>query len=84
VKSLYMTGLCSAKMSDDNGAVTAYEAALAIDPNHVPSLINLAYKMKEASRYREANELFERALRLRPDRDDIRRELVPMAASTAN
>lgn len=58
---------------DAEGARSAYESALNRDPEHLPSLLNLAANLAEAGRTDEAKACCERALSLTPTPSERRK-----------
>jgi tetratricopeptide (TPR) repeat protein len=65
----YLHGKCLAggEPSDWAGAMEAYRAELAVDPNHFEANLLLGDTLREGGRHEEALPFLERALRLRPD-----------------
>ena len=51
-------------LEDRERARAAYEAALRLDANHVPSLLNLAAVLYEGGQKEKARDLWRRALNL--------------------
>ncbi|CAN5868065.1 hypothetical protein BH24GEM1_BH24GEM1_22610 [soil metagenome] len=62
----YMYGLSSWKAGDPEQAISAFDEALRLDPQHRKSLLNSARVLLETSRPREALERIERALGIEP------------------
>ncbi len=65
----YLSGKClaSSEPSDWAGAMDAYRAELAVDPNHFEANLLLGDTLREGGRHDEALPFLERARRLRPD-----------------
>ncbi len=65
----FLDGQClmDEKRGDWPGAIAAFRAELAIDPNHFESNLYLGDLLREGARHDEALPYLERALRLRPD-----------------
>lgn len=65
----FLNGQClmDEKHSDWPGAIAAFRAELAIDPNHFESNLFLGDLLREGARHEEALPFLERAHRLRPD-----------------
>jgi len=65
----FLHGKCLAggEPSDWAGAMDAYRAELAVDPNHFEANLLLGDTLREGGRHEEALPFLERALRLRPD-----------------
>jgi tetratricopeptide (TPR) repeat protein len=65
----FLNGQClmDEKHSDWPGAMEAFRAELAIDPNHFESNLYLGDLLREGARHEEALPYLERARRLRPD-----------------
>jgi superkiller protein 3 len=61
-----MHGLSSWKAGDPEQAISAFDEALRLDPQHRKSLLNSARVLLETSRPREALERIERALSIEP------------------
>ena len=66
----YMYGLSSWKAGDPEQAISAFDEALRLDPQHRKSLLNSARVLLETSRPREALERIERALGIEPLSDE--------------
>jgi predicted Zn-dependent protease len=62
----YMHGLSSWKAGDTETALTAFDEALRLDPQHRKSLLNSARVLLETSRPRQALERIERAMSIEP------------------
>jgi len=62
----YMQGLSSWKAGDPEQALTSFDEALRIDPQHRKSLLNSARVLLDTGRPREALERVERAMALEP------------------
>ena len=62
----YMFGLSSWKAGDPEQAITSFDEALRIDPQHRKSLLNSARALLDTGRPREALERVERAMKLEP------------------
>ena len=62
----YMHGLSAWKAGDPEQALTSFDEALRIDPQHRKSLLNSARVLLDTGRPREAVERVERALSLEP------------------
>ena len=62
----YMHGLSSWKAGDPEQALTGFDEALRIDPQHRKSLLNSARVLLDTGRPREALERVERAMSLEP------------------
>ena len=60
----YMLGLSAWKSGDRKAAEKAFDAALALDPSHLKSLLNSSRVLLEADRATEALERIERALEI--------------------
>ena len=60
----YMLGLSAWKSGDLKAAEKAFDAALALDPSHVKSLLNSSRVLLDADRATEALERIERALEI--------------------
>lgn len=71
----YMVGLSSWKNGDLEKAETAFEQALAVDPDHVKSLVNLGRVLIEQKRNEEAIERLTQAASLEPESTEIQRLL---------
>lgn len=67
VEELYVAGLRSDKDTNPSGARAWYEKAVAKDPSHAPSLVNLAILDIESGLYEAAVGRLESALKRRPD-----------------
>jgi tetratricopeptide (TPR) repeat protein len=65
----FLNGQClmDAKRSDWPGAIDAFKAELAVDPNHFDANLYLGDLLREGGRHDEALPYLERARRLRPD-----------------
>jgi tetratricopeptide (TPR) repeat protein len=65
----FLDGQClmDEKRGDWPGAMEAFRAELAIDPNHFEANLYLGDLLREGARHEEALPYLERALRLRPD-----------------
>jgi superkiller protein 3 len=62
----YMYGLSSWKAGDPEQAISGFDEALRLDPQHRKSLLNSARVLLETSRPREALERIERAMSIEP------------------
>jgi tetratricopeptide (TPR) repeat protein len=62
----YMLGLSSWKAGDPEQALTSFDEALRIDPQHRKSLLNSARVLLDTGRPREALERVERAMAIEP------------------
>jgi tetratricopeptide (TPR) repeat protein len=62
----YMYGLSSWKSGDPEQAMTSFDDALRLDPQHRKSLLNSARVLLDAGRPREALERVERAMTIEP------------------
>ena len=62
----YMHGLSAWKAGDPEQAMTSFDEALRIDPQHRKSLLNSARVLLDTGRPREAQERIERAMGLEP------------------
>lgn len=64
----FLNGQClmDEKRSDWEGAIAAFRAELAIDPNHFESNLYLGDLLRQGARHEESLSYLERALRLRP------------------
>lgn len=62
----YMLGLSAWKAGDTATATAAFEQAIALDPNHVKSYLNLGRVLLEANRTEEALSAIEAALAIDP------------------
>ena len=71
----YMLGLSAWKSGDLAKAEQALEQALAIDPDHVKSLVNLSRVFIEQKKHDEAIDRLTRAAELEPDSMQVRRLL---------
>jgi tetratricopeptide (TPR) repeat protein len=50
-----------------NGAITEYQAAIRLDPEHFQAMNNIASVYVEARKYSEAEKVLKEAVRLKPD-----------------
>ncbi len=71
----YMLGLSSWKANDLTGAEKAFKDALAIDPKHVKSLVNLSRVLIEGKKYDAAVDMLTKAGDLDPKSSDVHRLL---------
>jgi tetratricopeptide (TPR) repeat protein len=71
----YMLGLSAWKANDLSGAERAFNAALAIDSNHVKSLVNLSRVLIEQKRYDDAIGTLTKAGDIDPKSSDVQRLL---------
>ena len=71
----YMLGLSSWKANDLIGAEKAFKDALAIDPKHVKSLVNLSRVLIEGKKYDDAVDMLTKAGDLDPKSSDVQRLL---------
>lgn len=71
----YMLGLSSWKANDLVGAEKAFKDALAIDPKHVKSLVNLSRVLIEGKKYEDAIDMLTKAGDLDPKSSDVQRLL---------
>jgi tetratricopeptide (TPR) repeat protein len=68
--ALHLLALCSKALGDSAGAVAAFDAALALAPEHASLLANYANFLGAAQRLPEALALYERALGAAPGQAD--------------
>jgi tetratricopeptide (TPR) repeat protein len=66
VTTYFYLGLAHSYLEEPQPAAQAYEAALAQDANHTPSLWNLAITYLDLARYAEARDQFERYVEVYP------------------
>ena len=71
----YMLGLSSWKANDLIGAEKAFKDALAINPKHVKSLVNLSRVLIEGKKYDDAIDTLTKAGDLDPKSSDVQRLL---------
>ena len=62
-------------LGDDRGAISAYQRALALDPNYADALNNLGVIYRNQGQAGKAIENFRRAAALNPDLEEARRNL---------
>lgn len=62
----HLIALCCKALGDAAGAIAAFDAALALAPNHASLLANYANFLRSAQRFPEALALYERAVGLHP------------------
>jgi tetratricopeptide (TPR) repeat protein len=60
-------GLLAARRGDTASAITYFEQALQVDPDHFVALENLGNAYKQEKRWDEAQQTLERALAIKPD-----------------
>jgi tetratricopeptide (TPR) repeat protein len=80
----YMLGLSAWKAGSLERAQRAFEDALALDPTHVKSLVNLGRVLLEADRPREARSRIEQAIALDSGSSDAYRVLGRIEAGLGN
>ncbi|MDE4142559.1 MULTISPECIES: tetratricopeptide repeat-containing sulfotransferase family protein [Rhodobacterales] len=62
-----LRGLILANLGEETDAIAAYEAALALDPNNVETLVNISLPLARQNRHAEGHEMVERAVQLAPE-----------------
>jgi Flp pilus assembly protein TadD len=71
----FMLGLSAWKSGDLEHAEKAFEAALALEPNHVKSLVNLSRVLLDGKRAEDALTTLAKAAELEPDSNEVHRLL---------
>lgn len=69
----FMLGLSAWKSGDLGRAEKAFDAALALDPDHVKSLVNLSRVLIEQKRFDDALDKLARASDIEPDSNEVSR-----------
>ena len=59
-------GMAKLVLDDPNGALACFDRALAMDPNHIPSLYNRGAVLKGLGRFKESLAMIEKVLKLDP------------------
>ncbi|MEN8742264.1 MAG: tetratricopeptide repeat protein, partial [Phaeobacter gallaeciensis] len=62
-----LRGLIQTNLGEETEAIAAYEAALALDPNNVETLVNISLPLARQNRHAEGHEMVERAVQLAPE-----------------
>lgn len=74
-------GVLKAQDGDDEGAIAAFEKALAINPAHAPTRLARAESQRRAGRSKEARADYEAVLRETAEDDPLRRDAAARMAS---
>lgn len=69
-ETYFLLGTAFYQSGDLDSARVCYEAVLTMDPNQVPTIVNLAYLYYDRENYDKAESLHRRALEVQPDRED--------------
>lgn len=67
MRELFLEGFVLQQDGDTRQAIERYRAALALDPNHVPSLYEIGWSYWVLGRWNDVIEVWERMLELDPD-----------------